>query len=179
MKLLKMVACHLLLIPLLLSACGCTLIRGKMQLEIKDTNGEEDFSLSTLTEKEICAESNESYCAVYGFTPSGASSYEEEDEIWHDADTVEAFAETPLSGVALLQMTYGKEDVILFTVECNRTSGNLRIVLLDESLNIVHDFDVSEKSTYRLSGAKDKSYEIRIAGESAEFEIKVSREFAS
>ena len=53
----------------------------------------------------------------------------------------------------------------------------MRIVLLDENLDIIHDFSVTEKSSYTVNNAKGKEFEIRVAGESAEFTINVSREF--
>ena len=55
----------------------------------------------------------------------------------------------------------------------------MRIVLLDENLNIVHDFSVTEKSSYTVNDAKGKEFEIRVAGESAEFSVNISREFKS
>lgn len=160
------------------SLCACTLITNKLTLEVADQNGEEDYSLAVLTEEDICAEDNACYCAVFGLTPSGSRSYAE-DEYMHDADVMQATASSPLSGVSLLQSTYGVENVVTFTVECTRTVGNVRIVLLDENLNIVHDFSVAEKSSYTVQDAKDKEFEIRVAGESAEFTVHVSREFSN
>ena len=178
MKWIKSFLCVTLLILFLISVCGCTLIWGKLTLDTKDTNGEDDFSLAVFGDKEICEENNKSYCAVYGFNPTGESS-DPNEEIRHDADTTEASALSPFSGVAVLQVTYGKEDTVIFTVECERSQGNLRIVLLDENFHIIHDFDVSETSDYTVIDAKDKTFQIRVAGESAKFEIKVSREFVS
>ena len=158
------------------SLFSCSLVVNKFKVETEDLNGEDDTTLAVLSEKEICAEDNDCYCVVYGFSPSGAPSYPTVED-WHDADHIEASAQTPLSGVSLLQMTYGKEDTIVFTVECQRTAGNVRIVLLDENLNIIHDFDVDKKSQHTVEDANGKTFEIRVAGESAEFTVTVSREF--
>jgi hypothetical protein len=154
------------------------LLIDKFKLETKDLNGEDDFSLAVFTDEDICAEFNECYCFVFGLKVSGAKSYTDQD-YFHDGDTIKATAYTPLSGVSLLQSTYGAEDTITFTVECNRTKGNVRIVLLDENFDIVHDFSITEKSSYTINNAKGKEFEIRVAGESAEFTINVSREFTS
>ena len=129
-----------------------------------------------LTDEDLCAEDNVCYCVAFGLNTSGSKSYADEDYL-HDGDTVEASAATPLSGVSLLQLTYGTAETITFTVECARTKGNVRIVLLDENLDIIHDFSVTEKSSYTVNNAKGKEFEIRVAGESAEFTINVSREF--
>ena len=160
----------------MLSLCSCTLLINKFKVETKDLNGEDDFSLAVLTDEDLCAEDNVCYCVAFGLNTSGSKSYADEDYL-HDGDTVEASAATPLSGVSLLQLTYGTTETITFTVECARTKGNVRIVLLDENLDIIHDFSVTEKSSYTVNNAKGKEFEIRVAGESAEFTINVSREF--
>ena len=166
----------LVCLGLMLSLCSCTLLISKFKVETKDLNGEDDFSLAVLTDEDICAEDNVCYCVVFGLDTSGAKSYANKDYL-HDGDVVKASATTPLSGVSLLQTTYGTEETITFTVECDRTKGNVRIVLLDENLDIIHDFSVTEKSSYTVNNAKGKEFEIRVAGESAEFTINVSREF--
>ena len=161
---------------MIVSLCSCELLINKIKLETEDLNGEDDFSLAVFTDEDICAEYNECYCVIYGLNVSGSKSYADEDYL-HDGDTVEASAATPLSGVSLLQSTYGTAETVTFTVECNRTKGNVRIVLLDENLDIIYDFSVTEKSSYTVNNAKGKEFEIRVAGESAEFTINVSREF--
>ena len=178
MKSIKYIVLILICFSVIFSLCGCSLIINKFRVETEDLNGEDDYSLAVFTDEDICAEDNVCYCFVYGLNPSGSKSYADEDYL-HDADYVEAIAGTPLSGVALVQATYGAEDTIIFTLECTRTKGNVRIVLLDENLNIVHDFDVSKKTSYTVENAKGKEFEIRVAGESAEFTVNVSREFSS
>ena len=39
----------------------------------------------------------------------------------------------------------------------------------------VHDFAIGGEDSVTVTGALDRTYEIRIAGESAEFRIKASR----
>ena len=173
----KRILSLLLCVSLAASLCSCTVIINKIKYETPDTNGEEDYSLAVLTEEEICAEDNGCYAFIFNVIPSGEKSYTDEDYL-HDADEVFVTAGSPLSGVALLHMTYGTADNITFTVECNRTKGNLRIVLLDENYEIVYDFSVSEASSYTVCNAKGKSFEIRAAGESTEFKINIVREFS-
>ncbi len=180
MKPIKRIFSLIICLSMLVSLCGCTLLMSKLQVETKDLNGEEDFSLAVLTEEDICAKDNVCYCVYYELEPSGEHSDPASDEDdFHDADFVTGKANTPLSGVTLLQMTYCKEDTVTFTVDCTPTKGNVRIVLLDETLTIVHDFDVEEKSSHTVNGVKGKRFEIRLAGESAEFTVEVSRDFIS
>ena len=176
MKLIKKVLSIFICIFILFSLCSCSLLINKFKVETKDLNGEDNFSLAVLTDEDICAENNVCYCVLFGLNASGSKSFENEDYL-HDGDTVEASAATPLSGVSLLQLTYGTSETITFTVECARTKGNVRIVLLDENLDIIHDFSVTEKSSYTVNNAKGKEFEIRVAGESAEFNVTISREF--
>lgn len=167
----------------LLSLCSCASptndiydeIEGT-NAEIKDLNGEEDFSLATLTDEDICAEKTSYHCVAVRLSSSGSKSYVDKDYLY-DVDTVKVSATTPLSGVYILQSTFGKTDTVRFTVESTQTKGNLRIVLLDENSDIIHDFSVTEGSSYTVNDATGKEFEIRAAGESAEFTVSVSREF--
>ena len=178
MKYIKSILLVLCCFCMVISFSGCALMINKFKVETKDLNGEEDYSLAVLNENDICAEKNVCYCVLFGLNASGASSYTDE-EYLHDADHIEATASSPLSGVSLLQATYGSEEAITFTVECTRTKGNVRIVLLDENSDIIHDFNVTGESSYTVNNAKGKEFEIRVAGESAEFTVNVTREFAN
>ena len=129
-----------------------------------------------MTANELCAKEPKYSCRIYGIEPVGGKSNEEETSLY-DADTIVAIAEEDFSGVAVLQKTYGKADKIVFTVTSDRTAGNMRIVLVDEKLNVIHDFALGEISVYELDGAEGKSYEIRIAGESAKFRVTAERTF--
>lgn len=84
-------------------------------------------------------------------------------------------AKTPYSGVGVIMRTYGRDDTVIFTVASELTKGNLRIVLLDDAGQLIHDFAIGGEDSVTVTGALDRTYEIRIAGESAEFRIKASR----
>ncbi len=178
MKGIKAILSIILVCFLTFALCGCTIISSKYKIETEDTNGEEDHSLAVITEDYIRSDDTECYCVIYFLNTDGDKSYADKDYT-HDADKVEASAESPMSGVSIIQRTYGKEETVVFSVDCKRTKGNLRIVLLDEDSNIIHDFDISGESEYKVENAKGKAYEIRAVGESAEFEISASREFVS
>jgi hypothetical protein len=53
----------------------------------------------------------------------------------------------------------------------------MRVVLVDGNMNIIHDFSLGESSAFTLENAKGKTYEIRIACESAEFNVTAERTF--
>ena len=150
---------------------------GEKPLEIADENGAEDHSLAVLTGADISAKEPKYSCRVYGFAQMDENKSNSEENSVYDADKIVAEAGSEFSGVAVLQKTYGKEDKVTFTVTCYRTKGNMRVVLVDERLNILHDFALGEESVYELEGAKGKKYEIRIACESAEFNITAERTF--
>lgn len=180
MKYIKYILLMLICFCMVITLLGCTLLVNKFKVETKDLNGEDDYSLAVLNDNDICAENNACYCVLMGFSSSGSKSYSDEDyDYTHDADFIKFSANSPLSGVAILQLTYGTEDTITFDVECERTEGNVRIVLLDENLNIVYDFDVAQRSSYTVNDAKGKEFEIRVAGESAKFTVNVARQFSS
>ena len=160
---------------MMLSFCSCSAFFGETNQTIEDKNGD-DTSLAVLGEKELTAEFPESYCLVAGVSTSGGTSYKE--ETFHDGDIAEAYASSPFSGVGIIQLTYGKSDKVRFTVNAKLSAGNLKVYLFClTDLTIVHEFKIGEKSSYLLENAKDKEFELRVAGESAEYEIEVNREF--
>ena len=176
----KKVVLLVLSLALVLSFCGCTIIYGKLAVEIKDRNGEEDFSLAVLTDEELCADITDAYVLIYtGHTEGDETSFADQDMVG-DSDRNKAFAEarTPFSGVTHIHPTYGKSDSITFTVTSERTSGNMRVYLFNyTTLEIVHDFPVGETESFTVDNAYGNEYEIRIAGESAVFKIESEREF--
>ncbi len=175
-KILKYCLCLILTSLTLTCLSGCQLIYGRLFVETKDINGEEDTSLAVFTDEDICTETTENFCFSYLVEATGEKSFAEKDYLW-DGDNVSAIAATKCSGKVIVQLTYGKTDVIKFTVDPKLTQGNLRIVLLDQEYNILHDFSTHQKSSFEVSDAKGKEFEIRAIGESALFEIIAQREF--
>ncbi|MGN0988728.1 MAG: hypothetical protein ACI4N6_00285 [Eubacteriales bacterium] len=164
----------MLMVFMSVTLSGCTVIYGKLKVEIKDKNGD-DTALAVLSDEDICAEDHRFYCFVYGYAVDGVRSDPSGSDDYFDNDSVEAFAKTPYSGVSVIMRTYGRSDTIQFFVNSELTTGNLRIVLLDEHRQIIYDFAVGKDDSYTVTDALDKVYEIRIAGESAEFDITASR----
>ena len=155
--------------------CSCTVIHGKLFVEIKDKNGD-DISLVVLTQEDICAEIPESYCM--SFYSSSKETEEIGDWFYDVDDEVNLSANSLFSGVDYAQATYGKTNSISFSVTSVLTEGNLAIFLIDlDSMAIIHKFEVNTTETLELENTLDGKYEIRIAGESAKFDITVLREY--
>jgi hypothetical protein len=159
-------------LALALFACG-----GKNPLEIADENGEEDCSLAVLTVSDICAKEPRYSCRIYGIVRMDENRSFSEEQSVYDADKMVGHAQAEFSGVTVLQKTYGITERITFEVTCERTKGNMRVVLVDGNMNIIHDFSLGESSAFTLENAKGKTYEIRIACESAEFNVTAERTF--
>ena len=144
---------------------------GAKPIDIPDENGEADFSLAVITDSDICAKSPRFSCKIFGI------GIDEDAENADDSAKITAEAKDSFSGVAVLQKTFCEADRVTFMVKCERVSGNLRVVLLDESRSIVHDFTIGESSVFTVENASGKSFELRVAGESAEFTVTSERIF--
>ena len=173
------------LIMIAINLCGCTLISDKVLYEIKDTNGD-DTSLAVLTDEDIFENAHLFHCTIYTGTTAGENSFPEDHpekeltEFFYDRDQTLSEAQTHFSGVEVLQATYGKSDTITFTVTSKLTEGNLRIVLIDyKNRAILYDFEVGTTDSFTVTNSSEEEYEIRVAGESAIFDITTLRTFNS
>ncbi len=159
-------------ILLALAAAVALAVMGRAKpIVIPDENGAEDYSLSVLTDKELCEEEPKFSCRVFGV------GIDENAQNANDSAKIVAEAKTDFSGVVVLQRTECEAGKVTFTVNCERTAGNLRVVLLDENMRIVHDFAVGESSSFTVENAGGKSFELRVAGESAIFTVIAERAF--
>ncbi len=161
---------------LALSLCSCTLIASSGMI-VKDQNGQEDHSLVVYDDEDLKAEYFDSFCVAYGFQHEGERSDPDEDYGMHDSDLTSASALSDFSGVTVLQFTYGKTDRIKFSVTPTHNAGNMRIVLIDEEGEILYDFPIDSPSSFEVTGAMGKRYQVRVAGESAQFEVVTERTF--
>ena len=162
---------------------SCATLSSKLKYEIKDTNGD-DTSLAVLTDEDIFENAHLFHCTIYTGTTDGENSFPENHpekeltEFFYDRDQTLSEAQTPFSGVEVLQATYGKSDTITFTVTSKLTEGNLRIVLFDyKNRAILYDFEVGTTDSFTVTNASEEEYEIRVAGESAIFDITTLRTF--
>ena len=122
---------------------------------IADTNGDEDTSLSTLTKEDIFTYRN----SVSFGTVSKSSNQE--------------FSLTckKLSGNYLVKTITPNGRNLGITVASTVTKGNAYIVLMQDG-RVVKEMENGEESVY-ITGNTKSEIELRVLGESCEFEIKV------
>ena len=145
----KKLICALLAVFILLSFTGC----GTRSYE--DTNGEDDYSLQTITEADI----------IRGI----GSSIFMSSTVRNNHVTV-CTART-MSGVAkLFELDLNGEDLDL-TVSCSITKGNARLVLVIND-EIVHDFGLKGMNQNFTLENVTGAVSLRIAGESTGYSIK-------
>jgi hypothetical protein len=159
-------------ILLALAAAIVLIVMGRAKpIDIPDENGAEDYSLAVLTDNEICEEAPKYSCRVFGV------GIDENADSANNSAKIVAEAKSSFSGVAVLQKTECETEKVTFTVNCERTAGNLRVMLMSENMYVLHDFAVGESSSFTVENAKGKTFQLRAAGESAEFTIVVERAF--
>ena len=144
----KQTLCAMLALVILLSLPGCT------PTSYADTNGEEDFSLQTLTERDLIQGTNTSKMMSSTVTMG---------------DKTTCKAQT-LSGVEVLYEKRLKGETLDLVVSCQITKGNARLVLvLDDE--IIHDFTLNKDSQhFTMENVTGKVY-LKLAGESAGYTV--------
>ena len=119
---------------------------------IDDTNGEDDFTLETISKDDMI--NNSISASTVSFTKTVGNKTEV---------TIKKF-----SGVKSIYKEYSAngEYTFDFDVKCN--NGNLAVVLVCED-EIVKEIPINETSSFSYSF--DGNFEVKIAGESANLEI--------
>ena len=134
---------------LVLSLAGCKFVT------YEDTNGDEDFSLQTLTEADIT--SNANICSQTMSTKSMINN-------------VTTYTAKEMSGVIKLYETSLQNQDFEIQLSSEVSKGNARLVLVIAN-TIVHDFMLNEKEqTFSIKNFSGK-IRLKLAGESAEYKI--------
>lgn len=133
-----------------LAACG----------QIEDTNGEDDYSLATITEEQLVKGTNSS--SKVGFLHTQIN----------DSHT---FKVNKFSGVEAIESIRATESTksITFLVECTRNSGNLYVYVRCDG-QIVGDFEIGTKDDLVIENPAPGKYELCVAGESASYELNLT-----
>ena len=148
MKKLKL-TCVFVIISLLLTSC--TVSRWS---KIKDTNGEEDRTLQTITAEDILRLN--SFLSVISVTN-------------HKSDGTTSVSIDKFSGVKTLE-TFGKGRYDI-TVALKSDNGNIRLVLCDRE-KIIAEFEADgESSTVGFDCTSGKVY-LKLAGEEAQVDLQ-------
>lgn len=145
--------CAILVFALMLSLGGCMSAGG-----IEDTNGEEDLSLQTITDKDII----EGMGSTRFMSSSSNSTVNGVSKSVHKAKT--------MSGVLELYEDRLKNETLDITVSCEITKGNARLVLIVDG-EIVHDFDLNGADQSLVLDNVSGNVSLKIAGESAGYAV--------
>ena len=138
----KLIFIMLILSMIVLTGCG----------HIEDTNGEDDFSLETISGDDMI--NNSSSASTVSFTKTVGNKTEV---------SIKKF-----SGVKSIYKKYSAEGEYKFDFDVKCNSGNLAVVLVYDD-EIVKTIPVNETSSFSYSF--DGTFEVKIAGESANLEI--------
>ena len=124
---------------------------------IEDKNGPDDYSLVEITEEKLI---------------NGASAYTQTQSITNETKNSVEFDSKKFSGVKTLKkITFAGGIRLEINYDIELDSGNFRAVLIHDG-EIVMDLPVGENQQIVIDNPK-RSYEIRIAGESADVEIEL------
>ena len=124
---------------------------------IEDKNGPDDYSLVEITDEKILKNTT-------SYTQTGAVASESQHEVEFDC--------RKFSGVKTLKkITYTGGIRLEINYDIELDSGNFRAVLIHDG-EIVMDLPIGENQQIVIDSPK-RSYEIKIAGESADVEIEL------
>ena len=145
--------------------------------QIKDTNGADDISPAILTEEELRQNpyAEKYYCLGAKFkhntkTASGVNGeFEERDSDYYEIQFKK------MSGVYIANAYLGSGNTVTFEVDSKLTSGNLRIVITNESGEFLFDIDANTKDSVQFVSEEGKVYYLKFIGESATFTSVVTR----
>ena len=141
---------------------------------IEDINGD-DTSLAVITMEEILSDRHSSTMFMTTTQRSGSSSgvtgYLSECDVRSLSLTCKKF-----SGIKTAHATIMESDTMLLHVRAEVASGNLELIITLDGEYYCH-VPVGGRQVIRIVEAAGKLVELRIAGESAQMELSVSRVF--
>lgn len=156
-----------------LFALGIATVRILSMEHTEDLNGPGDPSLATITREELLSTSVNYIATMGGSGGEGARSGVEGDLRPYDHERFH-LKYRELSGTMTLQATYVTEPVLTLDFDTILTAGNLEIVILIDGEYDRH-VDVQGQQTVQIENAAGKTVVVRIAAESAQLELTVSR----
>lgn len=132
----------LFLFALILTSCS----------EYKDTNGEDDYTLQSITDDEIVDDSNYSVIGSFRNVIKNKGSYRVK----------------KINGVFTID-TFSK-GTYTFTVDFKVSKGNAKLVLCDDD-EIIYEFTVNQDSQSYTISSSTRFY-LKVAGENSSLEVK-------
>ena len=146
------------------------------KVEFADTNGPDNFSLNTITHKEIlgsnCKHSaNHEVKQLWGNgTKIRSGIYQE-----YDCDNV-GYSCGRIDGITILQATKITGNTLTLNINSVVESGNAEIVILVDG-EYYCSVDVNQNQSITLQGVADKIVLVKLAAESAKIKVDVSRTY--
>ncbi len=143
---------------------------------IPDTNGTEDFALNSITIEQIVSEEFAAYKYIAGGKGTGEQS-QVKDYRFKDLDytRMTSYAKS-FSGIDTLHATRSQNDTLILEIESIVSSGNFAIIILVDG-EMYSEVPINQSTQIKLTDVSGKTVLVRIAGESAEYEIAVNRRF--
>ncbi len=131
----------------------CMFTSCKSASHIKDTNGDDDYSLCIVTDSDI----------INGRNSISSSSFRSQKNNKYKLSVGK------FSGVNTVFKGTTNNQTILLTMDATVSSGNLRLVVMSNN-EIKFDIKINTVDTYEIPGDFNE-YKIVVAGESAKFKL--------
>lgn len=145
----------LLLFAAVLVLCSCETYTS----HIDDLNGENDFSLCKLNERQLLTDKPHVLKQNAVLSQNGGNV---------------SFSVKKMSGVEVLySLTAKSGDVCTVTADTSCISGNLRLFWWHDG-NIIKDIPVNEPQSFKMTFKESGKYELRAAAESANFTADIA-----
>lgn len=148
-------------LPVILVFCLCLALTG-CGPEYEDTNGEDDFTLQTITDEDI----------IHLSTGASGLTYTEQNlgDFLHSSE----YSSKNFNGVEQIYLTsfIGKSDIEIYIGHMNVESGNFKLVIInnDEIIQEIERDTFNE--TFYFEDLKG-DFSIHVAGESAKFDFHI------
>ena len=152
-------------------------IRNRVQKNtIPDTNGVENFALNTITMEQFLNTNFAAYRHIAGGKGTGEQSLVNNHR-FKDLDyaRMTSYAKS-FSGIDTLHATRSQYNTLILDIESTVVSGNFAIIILVDG-ELYSEVPINQNAQIKITDAAGKTVLVRIAGESAEYEIAVNRRF--
>ena len=144
--------------------------------DLKDLNGDESIALNTITTEDITSGVTNSFFfkstkstkrrnALYSEYINGYSEY--------NYETINLKVEK-FNGISIFQATKTKNDTVTLVMNSEITKGNFRAIVMVDG-NYYADFELNGESRVVVDNAAGKEILVKIAGEEACIDVKISR----
>ena len=144
-------------------------------MKIEDTNGENDYSLNTITREQLI-NSTESSIMFYGELKEGNQSLITDDTMLEDVDYDTVYFESGrFNGVTIVQATKTDKDSIKFDINATLEKGNAEIAIIVDN-EYYCNVEINKQSEIVLENINNKTILLKVAGESADIRIEVQRQ---